>query len=189
MLYTFAQCVGFLGTAILFVSYQMPVKKNILLMQIISASVFSVHYLLLGSFTGSYTGMVMNIIGVFRTLLFYFEDKKWFKRYAFTAFFLAVIIYIGIDSWKNIFSLFPILGMVDSTICLNIKKEKWFRICNFPGSPLWLIYGIYSHSYSGIIGEIITMTSIIIAIIRYDVLKQDKKRGSGKLIGGRKTQA
>jgi hypothetical protein len=67
------------------------------------------------------------------------------------------------------------LGMVDSTLCLNIKKEKWFRICNFPGSPLWLTYGIYSRSYSGIIGETITMTSIIIAIIRYDILHLDKK--------------
>ena len=188
MLKFIAQSVGFFGTAILFISFQMPVKKKILFLQIISASVFSVHYLMLGFFTGSYTGMVMNIIGMVRTLLFYYEDKKWFRRYPFTVFFLALIIYIGIDTWKNIYSLFPMLAMIDSTICLNIKKEKWFRIFNFPGSPLWLTYGIYSNSYSGIVGEIFTMTSIIIAIIRYDILHQDKKQSKRKFFGKEKTK-
>lgn len=176
MLRIFAQGIGFVGTAVLFVAFQMPEKKKILFFQIISITIFALHYFMLGLYTGNYTGMVMNIVAMVRTTLFYFEDKKWFRPYLFTGIFLFIIIYIGIDTWKNIYSLFPIIAMVDSTICLNIKKEKYFRIFNFPGSPLWLVYGIYSRSYSGIIGEICTMISIIIAIIRYDILHMDKKQ-------------
>jgi hypothetical protein len=135
--------------------------------------------------------MVMNIIGLFRTLLFYFENKKWFRPYIFTTVFLSIFIYIGVSTWSDIYSLFPILAMVDSTLCLNIKKEKWFRIFNFPASPLWVVYGIYSRSYPEIIGESVAMVSIIIAIIRYDVLHLDKKN-NGKnhsLLKKQKTRA
>lgn len=185
MLRFIAQSIGFLGTLILFISFQMPVKKKILLFQIISAFIFAVHYFFLGLDTGNFSGMVMNLVAMVRTELFYFEDKKWFRPYLFTGTFLCIILYIGIDTWKNIYSLFPMLAMVDSTLCLNIKKEKYFRIFNFPGSPLWLVYGIYSKSYSGILGEIFTMTSIIIAVIRYDILHLGKKPSKLRLFKGR----
>lgn len=169
------QAIGFAAMAFLLISFQMPTKKKILFVQIIAITLYVIHYFLIGLlYTGSQTGFIMNIIALFRVIVFYFEDKPWFKRYTLSTIFIVIAVYIGIRTWSNVFSLFPILAAVNSTISLNVKKEKWFRVVIFQTSPLWLIYGVYSKSYSGIIGEVLNMISLIIAIIRYDVLHKDK---------------
>ncbi|MFA6730663.1 MAG: YgjV family protein [Eubacteriales bacterium] len=176
MFYYFVQGIGFFGTAVMFISYQMPKKSKILLFQILAAAAFSLHFALLAGYSGSYTGMVMNIIALARCVLFYFENKPFFKPKTFTALILTAIFIVGGVTYKNIFSIFPILGMTISTLCLNIKKEKWFRIFNLPGSPLWMTYNIYSRSFPGILGEIINMSSLIIAIIRYDIIGERRNK-------------
>lgn len=172
-----AQVIGFVGTGILFLSYQMPKKKQIVFCQILSISIFTAHYLLLGVWTGA----MMNAIALVKTVLYYFDDRVWFgktQRILFTILFSAVILAAGIWTWQDWTSVLPLLAMLINTLAYNIRKEKWFRLCMFPTSPLWLVYNLLNHSIPGLIGEILTTISIISAIIRYDILHQEPKKGN-----------
>ncbi|MBR4467098.1 MAG: YgjV family protein, partial [Clostridia bacterium] len=53
------------------------------------------------------------------------------------------------------------------------------RICMFPTSPLWMVYAILTGSIPALIGEILTTTSLLSAIIRYDILKKPDRRRAG----------
>ena len=169
---TAAMIIGYFGTGILFLSYQMPRKRQIVLLQIVSISIFTLHYFLLGG----YTGAIMNLIALSKTVLYYFENKPWFKNVLFSVIYTVIIVITGIITWQGYQSVFPITAMLVHTFAYNIKKEKWFRIFMFPTSPLWMVYAILTGSIPAIIGEILTTTSMISAIIRYDVLHHEKKK-------------
>ena len=173
---TAAAIIGYVGTGVLFLSYQMPKKRQIVLLQIMSISIFTVHFFMLGGVTGA----VMNLIALSKTVLYYFENKPWFRNVLFTAFYAIVILTAGIATWQGLPSLFPLLAMLLHTGAYNIKKEKWFRLCMFPTSPLWMVYAILTGSVPALIGEILTTTSLLSAIIRYDVLKKEPKKKAGK---------
>jgi len=166
-----AKIIGYFGTAMLFLSFQMPKKKQIVLFQIVAVSIFTVHYFMLGG----YTGATMNVIGLSKIVLYYFEDRPWFRNALYTAIYTVVIVIAAVLTWQDISSLFPLLAMIIHTFAYNIKNEKWLRIAIFPTSPLWMVYAILNGSVPALIGEILTTTSIITAIIRYDVLKIGSK--------------
>ena len=169
---TVAKIIGYVGTGVLFLSYQMPKKRQIVLLQILSISIFTVHFFLLGS----YTGAVMNLIALTKTVLYYFENRPWFRNVLFTATYAIVITTAGIATWQGLPSLFPLLAMLLHTFAYNIKQEKPFRLCMFPTSPLWMVYAILTGSVPALIGEILTTVSLLSAIVRYDVLKREPKR-------------
>jgi hypothetical protein len=56
-----------------------------------------------------------------------------------------------------------------------MRNETKIRIITFPSSPCWLVYNIITDSVAGVVTECVVMSSLIIAIIRYDILKKGKK--------------
>ena len=42
------------------------------------------------------------------------------------------------------------------------------------GAPFWLVYNMLSAAYGSALGNVITLVSITVAIIRYGVLKKEK---------------
>ena len=170
----FAQIIGYIGTCILFMSYQMPKKRMIVTLQVMSISIFMVHYAILGAWTGA----LMNGIALVKTVLYLFENEKWFKNALYTVLFTAAVITAGIFTWEDWASILPLIAMVINTLAYNFKKERYFRLGMFPCSPLWMAYAIHTGSIPALIGEILTTTSTIVAIIRYDVLGKEKKAKS-----------
>ncbi|MBO4501964.1 MAG: YgjV family protein, partial [Clostridia bacterium] len=69
-----AQIIGFFGTGMSFLSFLMPKKKLIIIFQVIAVGSFTLHYFLLGG----YTGAIMNVIALSKIALYYFENKPWF---------------------------------------------------------------------------------------------------------------
>lgn len=174
MINTLAQIIGFCGTGVTFIAYQQNKRRNILLCTVLSCSLFCVHYILLGA----YTGAVMNLIGVLRSTVFVNNDKKWAKSTFWLFLFVALNIVAGIVTWNHWFSVLPLIGMVLSTVSNWMKSEKLIRFITFPSSPCWLVYNALSGSVAGVITECFIMTSLIIAIIRYDILKKDSKKSN-----------
>jgi len=168
--------IGYFGMGILFLSYQMPKKRQIVVLQIAAISIFTAHYFLLGG----YTGAIMNLIALSKTVLYYFENKPWFKNVLFTAVYLVIISVTGVLTWQGYRSVFPIIAMFVHTLAYNVKNEKWFRICMFPTSPLWMAYAVMTGSTPAFIGEVLTTTSMLSAIIRYDVLKLKPRAAANK---------
>ncbi|MBO4860349.1 MAG: YgjV family protein [Clostridia bacterium] len=167
-----AQIIGFFGTGMSFLSFLMPKKKLIIIFQVIAVASFTLHYFLLGG----YTGAIMNVIALSKIALYYFENKPWFKNVLFTCIYLAVIVVTAVFTWQDISSLFPLLAMIIHTLVYNIKSEKWLRIGLFPASLLWMVYAIMKGSIPALIGEILNTSSIIAAFIHYDILKKGPKK-------------
>ncbi|MBE6755005.1 MAG: YgjV family protein [Ruminococcaceae bacterium] len=167
---TIGQIIGFVAMAIIVASYQQKSHKNILTFQMISGLMFTVHYLLLGA----YTGAVMNLLGAFRSLVYSNRDKKWSSSIAWPIVFSIAFLISGIMTWDNVFSVFPLIAMLMSSVVLWIEQPKINRMLSLPTSGCWLIYNIKTLSYPGIITEIFVLSSIVIGIIRLDIKKKNK---------------
>ena len=86
---------------------------------------------------------------------------------------MLVLIVAGIVTWKNIYSIFPIIGSLLSTLALWMKTSKKIRLFSLFSGPCWLIYNIVNGAYSAAVNELIAMTSIIIGMVRYDIGKKN----------------
>ena len=87
------QLPGVAAMVCLFLSYQQKNRKGLIMCKL-SADVFwALHYALLGAFGG----MIPNLSGIFRELVFVNrEDKKWANFPLWPVFFIVAGSYIGI---------------------------------------------------------------------------------------------
>ena len=69
----------------------------------------------------------------------------------------------------------PIFGVLFETLALWLKKERNIRVVSLLGAPFWLVYNRLNGAYGSAIGNVITLVSISVAIVRYDILKKEKK--------------
>lgn len=152
---------GILGIAANCIIYQQKNGKNLLLWKLISDVLWLLHYL----FLNAYSGCAVALIGVFRELVFYRENKKGQKRPFFLMFFIIVTICSSILTWKGIASIFPALASVISIVGFWKANPKISRKLAFPISGLMLSYDLTCNSYMGIVNEILTMCATAIAII------------------------
>lgn len=83
-----------------------------------------------------------------------------------------MIIAAGLPLYKNIFSLFPIIGVLLHTGAFWMDDEKKIRQVSLLGSPFWLIYNFISGAYGSCIGDILSIISILVAMCRYDFKKK-----------------
>ena len=171
------QAVGFLGAGVNFLSFQQNKRSRIIGFQIVAALLFIVHYILLGLTNGAdaFTGAALNFIGLTRSIVFINNDKRWAKSPVWLGVFIVVSAVAGILTWEAWYSFLPSAAMILTTVSYWLKNETKIRLVTFPSSPCWLIYNVIVGSVAGIVTECFVMLSLIIAIVRYDILK--KKRG------------
>jgi hypothetical protein len=161
-----AQAIGFIGMAFVFIAFQCNSKKNILLIQACAGVVFTVHFILLGA----YTGAAMNAVEVIRNLIFRKAEKKRIQTLLVVV-FVVLFTVIGAMTWQDLFSILPIMAMNLSNIAFSLKASKYIRLCYLPVSTGWLIYNIVTFSIAGIVTETFCLASLLIAFWRYDIAK------------------
>lgn len=170
MRFYIAQGIGFIGMALMFTAFQQNDKRKLLWVQASAGAVFTVHFLLLGALTG----MGMNLAAIPRNLIFSRNPAKK-QQLIWTAVFIAAFAAFGIFTWDSIFSLFPVIAMSIATIVFSLKEPRYFRFLSLPISGLWITYNIISFSIAGVLTEAFVICSILIAIVRFDVLKRNQK--------------
>ena len=176
MQFYIAQGVGLIGMILSFISFQKNDKKKILWIQASSAFTWAVHFILLGIFidAGAFTGASMNIVEIPRNLIFAKKHKKR-RQGILMAVFIAAFVTAGILTWESMFSLFPIIGMIISTVVFSLQNPRHIRFFMLPVSVLWLVYNIISFSIAGVLTESFCLCSILIAIFRFDILNSPDK--------------
>lgn len=75
-------------------------------------------------------------------------------------------------SWLDLFSL---TGVLLHTSAFWINSEKIIRRVSLLGSPFWFIYNFLRHAYGSAIGDILTICSILIAMLRHKKLDAEKE--------------
>ena len=159
-----AQVVGSFGIVFSLLSFQFSKRKHIMLSQMTASLLFSAQLFMVGAITGG----CLDMISFVRTLIFSNNHKKWASSKLWLLGFVAVMIVTGALTWKDGWSILPILGSVLSTVALWMKKEKYIRLISLAVGPCWLIYNFVTGAYTGALNELLAMTSIVISLIRHD---------------------
>ena len=158
-------------------AYQQKTKRGILMTVVAAMSVVSIYYFLKGTVAGG----LMNILSILRSLAFDRKDagmkcfsSKWIL-YGFLAFFVGAGIYSGIVNKEGVWAFLSVSGMVFATIAMWVKKPSTVRILSLPGMVSWLVYNAHNGLWILNVSDIICIISILVGILRYDILKKEEK--------------
>ena len=167
MLYILAQIIGFIAFFVSLIAYHRKDKKNILINMITANIINLFHYLLLGA----YSGCITKLLAIFRDCFIILKKNcNNFLNYFYFIFFIIFYIIASIFTFNGILSILPLLAALIYTIFIwngnELRLKKIAFICYF----IWLIYNIFVMSISGIVSNVISIVSTLIAI------KNEKRR-------------
>lgn len=156
------QFIGLIGYVLLSYSYFKKKKKDILLIQIFSYIMFILHYQFLGAITGS----VCNLLGLLSFLIIYLFDALKKNKKILLCIIIPILLVISFLTYENIFSIFPIIGIVLAVLSFTTNNEDLIRRTGIVGAICWLIYSVVYKSYISIIFEAVTLVSVVIAYFK-----------------------
>ena len=168
-MYLASQIIGiFIIVEGFFIYYQRK-RKNILILKIISDVLSVSQYLLLFA----YAGAALNLIAIFRSIVFYFRnDKQWAKSRFWLYFFMAIMFLSPlVTSNQPIFSLLwfisfvPGLGSAFAVVGYYSNNPHSTRIFVLIGTALWLVYAIAFFNWTGVISGIVAIVSLVYGLI------------------------
>ena len=161
--YIISQICVVVAMILLGITYLVKDKKIVLILAILFASLYGVQYLLLNAISG----FLMNIVSIIRNIWFYINVKKKKKNNIIVLISLSVIaIVFGLMSFKDIFSLLPIIATILYTYSIWQDEIKIYRWLAIPTSISWIIYNTYTNSIFAIISESILLIIEIIGIVK-----------------------
>ena len=171
-----AQVIGVFAAFFGIFSFQQKSRGAILIWQIINNVLWTLHMLLLGALAGG----LLNAIGIFRGIVFYFRaDRKWAQSNAWYAVFCLLFAAASGLSWimgDGALALLPMLGMFFTTVSLAEKDPFRVRLLSFFSSPCWLTYNVIKGSIPGVCTETFLIISITVGILRLDLPRLRRKK-------------
>lgn len=183
----FIQALGFIGIFFMVISVQFNTHKKIMACKTLGSLMFVIQYLFLKAFTG----MILDLIGIFRNIVFTKNVQNDKSNKGAIIFFSVFTIVVGILTiiltWQDLtsrlafwnisyvlttilgiaVSIFSITAKTITTVAYGLSNLTLLRKLNFSSSALWLVYNATYLSLSGTINEVFVMGSIIIAQIRF----------------------
>lgn len=170
-LYIIAQIIGFCAMGVAIIAYQNNKHKNILLLMILCCSLWCLHFGLLGH----WTAVAMNGMNVVRNVVFCFRDRKWCQSNIIPVIFIVLSLILTIFTYEDLWSIVPFIASIFAIVSTWQTDAKMLRYLTIPICILWFSYNLSHGSWAGTANECFAFTSIIVAIIRYDVLKKEEK--------------
>ena len=165
-----ANILGIAAMAMFVSSYQLKTRRAIIFFNAGSRILYILQYILLGAFEG----LVLDGVAFLISLLAQYKDRGWLKKHPILTIIGSniFIVAVGLLCYQNIFSLLPIVGVLFETGALWPNKERQIRWLSLLGAPFWMAYNLIFAAYGSAAGNVLTIVSIGIAIVRYDILKK-----------------
>ena len=155
--------IGICAAILSFFTYIQKTRKKVVLIKLSCDCLWCLHYFLIGA----YSGGAINIVNISRdTVVYYREDKAWAKSKLWLAAFLIFTFISGMLSWQGYISLMPMIGSFFGVLGIYQSEPRKISLVTLPGIILWLIYSIFVFSPQSIICNIISITSVAIALFR-----------------------
>ncbi len=190
--YVTGQFVGVAALIVAFISFQQKSQKRIVFVQFLSSILFTIHFFMISA----YVGALLNGIGILRAGVFMNKDRRWAQSkiwlWLFNFICIAAVILtcdgnlnlttwnISLSSPDFYISLLPMVGMILTTLAFWIEDPAKVRRISLPSSPCWMTYNLYHHSWAGACSDLFVMTSILIAMFRYDFKRSHRENAAGK---------
>lgn len=165
------QAIGGLGIIASIIAFQTKKHNQILLFKTLNEFLFAIQYFLLGA----YTGMAMNLVGCVRNIIFTKQVEKGKKTIFSVILFSILFTAFGIVTWGGAKSLLIIVAKVLSTVAYSNKNTTVVRGIILITSISWLIYNVCVFSIAGILCEAFTLISLVVGIIRFDIIPYVKR--------------
>lgn len=183
----FIQAIGFIGIALNILSVQFNTHVKIMIMKTLGSLAFVIQYI----FLGAWVGMVMDLIGSIRNIIFTVNVKKGKSNKWWIVFFAVFTLVAGvatiISTWdKSIgyasnwsknpevvltiavsISIISIVAKLLTTVAYGFKDPHVIRMVNLPSNACWIVYNVVAFSIAGVINDCSCLISIIIAEIRF----------------------
>ena len=166
------QLIGGFGILASLISFQCKKHNSILCFRTLNEAIFAIQYLMLGA----YTGAVMNVIGCFRNMIFTKQISKGKRTTVATVIFAVIFFVFGILTWQGVKSILIIVAKMLSTVAYGNKNTTVVRSIIFITCTSWLIYNYCVFSVAGVICEAFTLISLLIGIIRLDIMPRLTKK-------------
>lgn len=90
--------------------------------------------------------------------------------------FCAIYVLAAIVTWEGPESLLPLIGKLCSTVAFSMKNTRYIRIINIPTLLMWVIYSCIYRSWEAFATDSISLISVLIAMVRYDIVPYFKQR-------------
>ncbi len=165
-----AQIFGVGAMLSLFLLYQQKNRKKLIFSKLCADVCWVIHYFLLKG----YGGMIPNLVGIFREIVFSKrEEKKWADKIFWPFLFIILGWTIGIFTFKSPINILPIAASTFVTVSLWVKNPRLTKIISIPVCASFLIYDVFIGSYVGILNESISIFSIIISFLRESKTKKE----------------
>ena len=162
------QIIGIIAVILFVLSYQIKKRRGIILCNVVSRCLYILQYILLGAFSGA----ILDVLGVVASVIAEKKDKPFIKKHLRAVIIAidAVMIIAGVIICiinKSLLDLLPIAGVLLHTRAFWISDERRIRLVSLTGSPFWFVYNFASRAYGSAAGDLFTMVSIVIAMIKY----------------------
>lgn len=166
--YVIPLAVGFLGTGVYCFSFQQKKRKNIIFLNVVSRLLFILQYVLLGAFSGA----VLDVLGALASYVAGKKDVPWIQKHLKAIILLlnVAIVAAGValaiinQSWLD---LLPVIAVLLHTGSFWLNRESTIRIVYLIGSPFWIVYNFMTAAYGSMVGDLLSMVSLVVAMIRY----------------------
>lgn len=166
------QLIGFLGFAMSIAAFQFKKHGQIVLCKMSSVLLFSLHYVLLGAWSAA----ALEFISAIRNLIFYKQVKKNISTTPAIIGFGIFVLATGLATYTGPLSLLPIVCKLLTTVSYGMKNEKWLRIITLPSCIMWVIFNFYVGSIAGMLTDSMSLISIIIAMVKFDLKKSEDQQ-------------
>ena len=167
-----SQIFGIIAFIITIICFQFNTQKKIVICQV-ACSLF---FLLSLVFKSAYSGALLNVHGIIRSLIFTQRGKN---RIADSPVTLVVLCMLTIPcvafTYRSPLDLLCVVGQIATTVALYMKNPAKIRLVTLISPPCWFIYHFSLRNIGGYLNEIFVVISILTAVFRYDILKKGNK--------------
>lgn len=165
--------IGVLAIVVKIAETQNKKRKAIVTFAIVNYFLWITYFILNGDFTSA----TVNTISCVQLLVFLQRgNHKWADSKFWLILFLCVQIGASFFTWKSPFSLFSIGAGLLSTVAYYVVDVKIYRYFFLALILLWIGNGIVYFYPIALIHDVFAAISIIIAIVRFNILKKDQPR-------------
>jgi hypothetical protein len=143
---------------------------------------FSFYFILMLStyfLEGAYAGSLLVLVGLVRSLTYYFYSKKQLKPNVYIMLiFEAIFIISVILTWSDTLTLIVLFNFMIITYTSWQDNMTLFRISCAVLSPFMMFYNYYIGAFLLILSEVLYFIAILISIYKNDILYFKKQKST-----------
>ena len=159
--------------------FQLKSRKGIFFLAIISFVCWTLYFILQGDFVSG----LINIVCVVELIVFLQREKyKWANKKWLLVLFLAIQLTLGILTFKVWHDVFAILAGIFTTFSYFVLSKKTYRILSVFNMSFWVANSISKTYLFALINDTFGLLSVLIAILRFYILKKPNKKGEQQFV-------